>query len=383
VSRRAFVVTLDACGAGALPDAAAYGDEGASTLQHLAELTGGLRVPALAQLGLGAIVPIRGVESAIPTAVHGRLAPLGPGKDSATGHWELMGCPAPAPPPTYPDGFPPEVIARLEAATGRRFCCNRPYNGIEAIERFGAHHLATGEIILYTSQDSVLQLAAHAEVLASAELHALCAAVRAEMRGEHAVARVIARPFRGAPGAFERTAGRRDFAVEPPGRTHLDLLAEAEVPVHGVGKIRDLFAGRGVGVHHPAADNAEALAATTALLAGPGEGLVFTNLIDTDQVHGHRKDVEGFHAALRAIDAAVAGWLPRLGAGDLLVLTADHGCDPAAPHTDHTREHVPLLATGPTVASRRHDGAMADVGATAFRWLTGREATELPGRAFA
>ena len=383
MSARAVVVTLDACGAGALPDAADYGDAGANTLAHLAEAVGGLRLPTLERLGLGAILPLAGVANGRADAVFGRLAASGPGKDSTCGHWELMGRPAPAMPPTYPDGFGEEVVARLETVTGRRFCCNRPYNGLDAIEDFGAHHLGSGELILYTSQDSVAQVAGHPDVIAEPALHELCAAIREVMRGEHAVGRVIARPFAGEPGAFARTAGRRDYAVDPPGPTALDVLAQAGVPVHGVGKIRDLFAGRGITAHHPAADNAEAIAATDQLLATVEHGLVFTNLIDTDQVYGHRKDVEGFHAALRRIDDAVAGWLGVLRQDDLLVLTADHGCDPAAPHTDHTREHVPLLATGPGVEPRRHDGAMADVGATVLRRLLGPGDHGLPGTPFA
>jgi len=378
VSPRAIVLTLDACGVGALPDAADYGDAGADTLAHLAEAVGGLRLPVLEALGLGSIVSMRGVGTPEPRAVHGRLAPAGPGKDSTTGHWELMGRPAPVAPPTYPEGFPADVVARLESRIAQRFCCNRPYDGIGAIEDFGDHHLATGELILYTSQDSVLQVAAHPDVLGEHDLHIACAAIREGLTGEHAVGRVIARPFAGEPGAFERTPGRRDFAVPPPGETVLDALCDAGAAVHGVGKISDLFAGRGISEHHPAPGNPEALAVTTTLLDGLDAGLIFTNLIDTDQVYGHRKDVEGFHAALREIDATVGGWLGGLREGDLLILTADHGCDPAAPHTDHTREYVPLLAAGPGVEPRRHDGAMADVGATVLRWLTGRTAFGQP-----
>jgi phosphopentomutase len=378
VTGRCFVVTLDACGVGALPDAADYGDAGTSTLPHLAEAVGGLRLPTLEALGLGAIVPIAGLEPGSPRAIHGRLAAQGPGKDSATGHWELMGRPAGEPLPTYPNGFPAQIVTRLEQATGHTFCCNRPYDGLGAIEDFGEHHRAGGGLILYTSQDSVLQVAAHVDIVSEDVLRQVCGAIRAEMTGEHAVGRVIARPFSGAAGAFERTAGRRDFAVPPPGQTVLDVLAAAGVPVHSVGKIRDLFAGRGITDHHPAPGNAEALAATSALLAGLEGGLVFTNLIDTDQVYGHRKDVEGFHAALQEIDLAVEGWLAHLRPEDLLVLTADHGCDPAAPHTDHTREHVPLLAVGPGIEPRRHDGAMADVGATVLRRLTGTAAFGTP-----
>ena len=377
---RAIVVTLDACGVGALPDAADYGDAGACTLPHLAEAVGGLRLPVLEALGLGSIVSMLGVATPEPRAVHGRLAPSGPGKDSTTGHWELMGRPAPVAPPTYPQGFPSDVVARLEDRIAQRFCCNRPYDGIGAIEDFGEHHLATGDLILYTSQDSVLQVAAHPDVLGEQDLHAACVAIREELTGEHAVGRVIARPFAGDPGAFERTPGRRDFAVPPPGETVLDTLCDAGVEVHGVGKISDLFAGRGISECHSAPGNPEALAVTSALLDDLDTGMIFTNLIDTDQVYGHRKDVEGFHAALREIDATVGEWLDGLRGGDLLILTADHGCDPAAPHTDHTREYVPLLAVGPGVAPRRHDGAMGDVGATVLRWLTGRVSF---GRTFA
>jgi phosphopentomutase len=383
VSRRAVVVTLDACGVGALPDAADYGDEGANTLAHVAEAVGGLDLPALGALGLGAITPIAGLPRDGATAIHGRLAPDGAGKDSTVGHWELMGASVRSPLPVYPDGFPPSVLAALETETGWAFCCNAPYDGLAAIDDFGERHLRTGELIVYTSQDSVLQIAAHVDVLGEEELHRVCRAARRVMTGRHAVGRVIARPFSGEPGAFARTAGRKDLAVAPPGPTVLDALCDAGIEVHGVGKVTDLFAGHGIVAHHPAPANADAIAATTELLGRLDEGLVFTNLIDTDQIHAHRKDVEGFHAALREIDAAVGGWLGQLREGDLLVLTADHGCDPAAHHTDHTREHVPLLAAGPGIAPRRHDGAMADVGATVHRWLTGRAPSGLPGEPFA
>jgi phosphopentomutase len=383
VSRRAAVVVLDACGAGALPDAADYGDEGASTLVHLAEAAGGLDLPVLERLGLGSVLPLRGVAPAAPPgAAHGRLHPLGPGKDSTTGHWELMGVVTPAPLPTYPDGFPPDVVERVRELTGRGVLCNQPANGIEAIERFGAEHLRTGEQIVYTSVDSVLQIAAHVDVVAPAELYAACAAVRAAMVGEHAVGRVIARPFRGAPGAFERTHGRRDFSVRPPSPSYLEALGDAGVPVHGVGKVPELFAGVGVDEAHPGATNAAAIASIDALLASLDSGLVFANLVETDQVYGHRKDVDGFHHALREIDAAAGRWLSALRPGDLLVLTADHGCDVTRAGSDHTREHAPLLAVFAGHDGRRHDGPMADVGASALRWLTGREAPDLPGTPF-
>jgi phosphopentomutase len=380
--RRAAVIVLDACGVGALPDAPDYGDDGSNTLGHLAERVGGLEVPTLERLGLGSILPLLGVPPAASPVVHGRLAPLGPGKESTTGHWELMGVVPQYALPTYPAGFPPEVLAALEAATGHRFCCNRPYSGTEVIEDYGPHHLATGELILYMSADSVLQLAAHVEVLDEPGLYGACEAAREVMTGEHNVGRVIARPFDGEPGGFRRREGRRDYAAPPPGRSYLEELRDAGVTVHGVGKIRDLFAGVGIDVKHEGATNAKGIASITELLRSLESGLIFANLVETDQVYGHRHDVEGFHAALRSIDAAVSEWLGLLGREDLLVLTADHGVDPLAPHTDHTREYAPLLAVFPGHDGRRHDGPLADVGASAMRWLTGRDVRALPGTAF-
>ncbi|MEA2322804.1 MAG: phosphopentomutase, partial [Solirubrobacteraceae bacterium] len=272
--RRAAVVVLDACGVGALPDAADYGDPpDANTLAHIADAVGGLRLPTLERLGLGSIVPMRGVAPAADPALHGRLHPLGPGKDSTTGHWELMGIVADAPLPTYPEGFPRDVIDRLQEATGMRFCANRPANGVAIIEDLGEYHLRTGEVILYTSADSVLQLAAHEDRVAEADLHAACEAAREVMRGEHAVGRVIARPFVGEPGDFTRTSGRRDFSLEPPRRSYLQELQDDGVAVHAVGKVRDLFAGVGIDRKHAAATNTEGIAATSALLSELDAGL--------------------------------------------------------------------------------------------------------------
>jgi phosphopentomutase len=374
---------MDACGVGALPDAGDYfGDERSNTLVHVAQDAGGLDLPVLERLGLGSIVPIEGVSPAADPVIHGRLHPLGPGKESTTGHWELMGVVPAAPLPTYPDGFPPDVVAMLERVTGLRFCANKPASGTEVIEEWGEHHLRTGEVILYTSADSVLQLAAHHDVLSEDELLAACAAAREAMTGEHAVGRVIARPFEGTPGAFHRTEGRKDFSVSPPARSYLDELQAAGVPVHAVGKVRDLFAGVGIDDYYPGATNARGIAEITALVRELDAGLVFANLVETDQIYGHRHDVEGFHRALREIDAAVGKWLALLRDDDLLVLTADHGVDPRAPHTDHTREHAPLLATFRGQDGRRHDGPLADVGASALKWLAGRETAELPGAPF-
>jgi phosphopentomutase len=379
--KRAFVVVLDACGVGALPDAPAYGDAGANTLGHLSEVTGGLQLPALQRLGLGSILNLEGVPPAGTPVLHGRLHALGPGKDSTAGHWELMGVVAPGPMPTYPAGFPPEVIALVRAAGRREVICNRPYNGIDAITDFGAEHLRTGALIVYTSQDSVLQIAAHERVVPAEELQEVCRQVRRRLRDEHAVGRVIARPFTGPPGEFRRTDGRRDFSVAPPTRSYLQELQDDGVGVHTVGKAGQLFGGLGIDQQHPGATNECALAETTELMRSLDHGLVFTNLIETDQTYGHRHDAAGFHRALARIDSCVQGWLELLRAGDLLVLTADHGCDVTAAHTDHTREHVPLLACFHGHRSRRHDGAMADVGASALMWLSGREAP-LPGAPF-
>ena len=383
MNRRAFVVVLDACGVGALPDAAEYDDAGANTLAHLAQAAGGLDLPVLQVLGLGSILPLRGVPPAADPVLHGRLHPLGSGKDSTTGHSELMGIVVSAPRPTYPDGFPPEIVAEIERIGGRRVVCNAPTDGLAAIDAFGALAREEGVLIVYTSQDSVLQIAAHEDAVPVDELHAICARVRERMTGEHAVGRVIARPFAGDPGGgFMRTPRRRDFALAPPSPSYLDALADADLPVHAVGKVAQLFAGFGFAGVHAGATNAAALASTAALLEQLESGFVFANLIETDEVYGHRKDVAGFHAALRAIDAAVGEWTALLRPDDLLILTADHGCDPLHPGTDHTREHAPLLAVFDGHGGRRHDGPLADVGASVVRWLTGRGAPEMPGAPF-
>jgi len=380
---RAFVVVIDACGAGALPDAADYGDAGTNTLQHVAEASGGLDLPVLTGLGIGNILPLPGAPPAAEPVLHGRLHPLGPGKDTISGHWELMGVVTPVPLRTYPDGFPAEVVAAIEREAGRGVLCNRPYSGTQVIEDFGAEHVRTGALIVYTSADSVLQIAAHEEVVALDELYDVCRRVRVLMQGEHAVGRVIARPFLGEPGHFDRTDNRHDFALRPPGRSYLEEVRAAGIDTHSVGKVRDVFDGVGVGHQHPGASNAAAIASITGLMEEMAEGLVFANLVETDQRFGHRNDVPGFHGALREIDRAVGRWLELCDpARDLLVLTADHGCDPTHPGTDHTREHAPLLARFDGHGGRRHDGAMSDVGASCLRWLTGRESGRIPGEPF-
>jgi phosphopentomutase len=381
--RRAFVVVIDACGVGELPDSADYGDAGANTLLHVAQAVGGLELPTLASLGLGNILELPGVAAVAEPALHGRLHPLGPGKDSTSGHWELMGVSVTAAPPTYADGLPVELVALVEETIGRGVLCARPYDGLAAIEDFGPEHLASGRPILYTSQDSVLQLAAHTAVMGEAELHGACVALRAALAsGPHAVQRVIARPFEGEPGAFERTLGRRDLTLAPPTPSYLRLLRDGGVEVHGVGKAASLFPREDFSAVHPGATNEQALAAVEGLLAELQSGLVFANLIETDQRYGHRHDAAGFHDALRLIDASLRRWLAMLEDDDMLVITADHGCDPRAAHTDHTREHAPLLARFSGDGGRRHDGPLADVGASVLDWLTGRATESLPGASF-
>jgi phosphopentomutase len=319
----------------------------------------------------------------VDPVVHGRLHAAGPGKDTTAGHWELMGVVAERAAPTYPDGFPDEILDGLRERSGRGILCNRPYSGTAVIDDFGERHLTTGDLIVYTSADSVLQIAAHDDVVSLDELYATCAAAREMMQGEHAVGRVIARPFTGPPGAFERTPKRKDFALPPPARSYANELQDAGVPVHSVGKVADVFAGVGFDHRHPGADNATAIESITALMGDLDGGFVFANLVETDQVYGHRNDVPGFHGALQRIDAAVGEWLEILDpARDLLVLTADHGCDPTTPGSDHTREHAPLLASFAGHGGRRHDGPLADVGASVLQWLAGRDAPRLPGAPF-
>jgi phosphopentomutase len=381
MQRRAFVVVIDACGVGALPDAADYGDAGANTLAHVASAVGGLVLLTLAGLGLGNIVELPGLDPSLAPVLHGRLAPLGPGKDSSSGHWELMGVVVQEAPPTYPRGLPRELLADVESTIGARVLCNRPHEGIAAIEEYGVEHLASGEPILYTSQDSVVQLAAHTSAIPAEVLYAMCAALRTSLAGPGAVRRVIARPFEGQPGAFVRTAGRRDYTLPPPWPSRLELLAQAGVEVHGVGKAPALFDGIGFSSLHAGATNSEAIASVQQLIGELDGGLVFANLIETDQLYGHRKDAAGFHRALQEIDAALARWLAAARAEDLIIVTADHGCDPASAHSDHTREYAPLLASFAGHGGRRHDGPLADVGASVLAWL-GVEPAPLPGRSF-
>jgi phosphopentomutase len=381
---RACVIVLDAVGAGDLPDAADFGTAGSSTLAHVAEAVGGLEVPAMQALGLGNIMPLRGCppRRAAPS-VHGRLAERSLGMDTTTGHWEMAGIITQRPFPTYPDGFPAEVIEAFSKATGRPVIGNVAASGTEIIQRLGEEHQRTGAWIVYTSADSVFQIAAHEGTIPLEELYEACRVARTILVGEHAVGRVIARPFEGEPGAYGRTPRRHDFSLEPPAPNYLERLRARGVTVHGVGKISDIFAGRDMDSSRPTTSNGHGIAVTTELLrALPDHSFVFTNLVETDMLWGHRNDPRGFADALEEFDAGLPDILAALRHGDLLVLTSDHGCDPTTPSTDHSREHALLLAhvPGAPLLSSRHDGdTFADVGATVMRVLAHERAPDLPG----
>ncbi len=369
---RVLLLVLDGVGAGALPDAGRYGppdaDPLANCLANTARAVGGLALPHLGAIGLGNVTDVQGTPPASPPrGCFGRMAERSPGKDSITGHWEIAGLPLDTPFPTYPHGFPPEIIARFEAAIGRRALGNVAASGTAIIEQLGAEHLATGFPIVYTSADSVFQIAAHEEVVPVDQLYGWCALARALLAPPCAVGRVIARPFVGSPGGFTRTPRRRDFSLPPPGRTLLDALSSAGYDVIGLGKIGDLFTGRGLTHDEHTPGDAATMDATLDWLARDFRGLLFVNLMDCDQRWGHRRDAAGYAAALRAID----GWLPevlaRLGPRDALFITGDHGTDPTVAGTDHTREYVPLLGWGENVRPGVDLGtrsSFADLGAT-------------------
>jgi phosphopentomutase len=381
VGRRAFIVVLDAVGAGELPDAAAFGDAGSNTLGNVARAVGGLRLPHLQELGFGNMLPLEGCPP-LPTApsVAGRLRERSQGKDTTVGHWELTGIVTERPFPTYPDGFPQAVIDAFAAATGRGVIGNVAASGTEIIERLGEEHQRTGKWIVYTSADSVFQIAAHETTVPLEELYVACRTARGLLTGENAVARVIARPFEGDPGAYRRTPNRHDFSLEPPRPNYLSRIRDAGARVTGVGKINDIFAGCDIDDSQPTRSNADGLARTIALARDGSEGLVFVNLVETDMMYGHRNDPDGFHRCLQEIDAAIPALRAALGPDDLLLLTSDHGCDPTTASTDHSREYALLVAHVPGRGhGDRHDGEFADVGATVAAWLGALAGDGLPG----
>ena len=348
MEKRVFLIVLDSFGIGAEPDAAAFGDEGTNTLAAVAQ-SPALRVPTMGGLGLFNIEGVNcGKKSAAPVGAFARLQEASNGTDTTIGHWEIAGLESPRALPTYPEGFPPEVIAEFEEKTGRKVLCNKPYSGTEVLKDYGEEHLRTGALIVYTSADSVFQVAAHEDVVPVEELYRYCEAARAMLRGEHGVGRVIARPFEGTCAAdFKRTSRRHDFSLEPPAKTMLDYIKDAGLATIGVGKIYDIFAGQGVGEAIRTTGNANGMEVTAALAARDFHGLAFVNLVDFDMVYGHRRDVEGYANALTQFDRWLAPFLDTLREEDLLIITADHGCDPSyTKTTDHTREYVPMLAFG-------------------------------------
>jgi phosphopentomutase len=380
---RACVIVLDAVGAGELPDAAEFGDEGSDTLANVARAVGGLDLPNLEELGLGNVGDLEGCPpKAYAPAIVGRLVERSKGKDTTTGHWELMGIVTPVALPTYPHGFPAEVIEEFGHRTGRGVLGNKRASGTEIIEELGEEHQRTGKWIVYTSADSVFQVAAHEETIPLDELYAACASARAMLNGKHGVGRVIARPFVGEPGSYSRTPNRHDWSLEPKQPNYLTLIRNAGVEVHGVGKIHDIFAGVDIDHSHRTKSNLDGIRETERLLRELETGFVFVNLVETDMLWGHRNDPENFHRCLQDFDRRLPDLLDALRPGDLFVLTSDHGCDPTTPSTDHSREHALFIAyvEGRNAAGALHEGEFADVGASVNAWLGGKSPSRgLPG----
>ncbi len=366
--KKVVLVVLDSVGVGALPDAGKYGDEGSNTLANTARAVGGLSLPNLTQMGLGNITDILGVPPwRSSTAAYGKMKEKSPGKDTTTGHWELAGLVLDKPFPVYPDGFPPEVIVAFQEGIGKEVLGNTAASGTEIIEELGEQHIKTGRPIVYTSADSVFQIAAHEDITPVDELYEMCGHARKILSGEHAVGRVIARPFIGKPGSFVRTDRRRDFSVEPPEDTLLDRLIQAGKTVVAVGKIKEIFAGKGISESVHISGNDDGIDKTLSFMRSKSDGLIFTNLVDFDMLYGHRKDPEGYARALEQFDRRLPEITGKLGGGELLILTADHGCDPTTPGTDHSREYVPLLVYGDLVKKGTNLGTretFADLGAT-------------------
>jgi len=367
VFNRIIWIVLDSVGIGELPDAADYGDVGRNTLGHIAECRP-LNLPTLLSLGLANIAPLKNLSPATaPLAAYGKGATHSPGKDTTTGHWEMAGIWLPQAFPVYPHGFPPEIIAAFEKQIGRQTLGNKPASGTEIIKELGEEHVRTGKPIVYTSGDSVFQIAAHEDVIPIAELYRMCEIARKLLDGPHRVGRVIARPFAGPPGHFSRTPRRHDYAVDPPKPMLLDVLVEKRIPIFGIGKIHDIYNGRGLNDYITTKSNADGMDKLTASIRQRPDGLIFCNLVDFDMLYGHRKDVDGFAKSLEEFDAWLGNFLPTLKNSDALIITADHGCDPDPrwPTTDHSREYVPILACTPAKRKGAPLGAratLADMG---------------------
>ncbi|MGH3080328.1 MAG: phosphopentomutase [Gaiellaceae bacterium] len=383
---RACVIVLDAVGAGELPDAADYGDEGSDTLGNVAKAVGGLDLPNLEALGLGNVEELEGCppQPGAP-AIAGRLVERSKGKDTTTGHWEMMGVVTAEPFPTYPHGFPFDVLDPFMHRTGRGVLGNKAASGTEIIDELGEEQQRTGKWIVYTSADSVFQVAAHVGTIPLDELYRGCEIARELLTGKHAVGRVIARPFEGEPGNYVRTPDRHDWSLKPRQPNYLTLVRDTGQKVHGVGKIRDIFAGVDIDESHPTRSNVEGITQTERLLKELDDGLIFVNLVETDQLWGHRNDPVNFHRCLQDFDRRLPDLLAALREGDVLILTSDHGCDPTTPSTDHSREHALLLAyvEGRNAAGQVHAGEFADVGATVNAWLGGKAPRRgIPGQPF-
>lgn len=369
VFERIIWIVLDSVGIGELPDAGDYGDVGRNTLGHIAE-SRPLKIPNLVQLGLANIAPLKHLNpSEKPLAAFGKGATHSPGKDTTTGHWEMAGVWLPQAFPVYPHGFPREVMDAFESRIGRGTLGNKPASGTEILSELGEEHVRTGKPIVYTSGDSVFQIAAHEDVIPVSELYRMCEIARAILDGPHRVGRVIARPFAGTAGQFARNSRRHDYAVDPPKPMLLDVLKERNIPVHGIGKIHDIYNGRGVEQYVTTKNNLDGMQKLTSALEERKNGLIFCNLVDFDMLYGHRKDVEGFAKSLEEFDESLGIFLPRLLPTDLLIITADHGCDPDLrwPTTDHSREYVPILAYAPerkTGANLGTRETLADMGQT-------------------
>ncbi len=374
MNQRAFLIVLDSFGIGEMPDAAAFGDEGSNTLAAI-RTSAAFDCPTLARLGLfdiDGVAPIDGAPA--PIALRARMTERSGGKDTTIGHWEIAGLVTPTPMPTYPEGFPDEVLAEFTRRTGYGVLCNQPYSGTDVIRDYGEEHLTTGKLIVYTSADSVFQIAAHEDIVPIDELYRVCEIVREILTnafdGRHAVGRVIARPFEGTH-PFQRTARRHDYSLTPPAPTMMDRIKDAGMDTIAVGKITDIFAGQGVTETLRTANNTEGMATTSSVAARDFHGLCFTNLVDFDMVYGHRNNLDGYAAAMTAFDRWLADFLPMLREEDLLLITADHGCDPATPSTDHSREYTPLLVYSPTLAAKNLGtrDTFADIAATVLDWL--------------
>ncbi|SHE45652.1 phosphopentomutase [Thermoanaerobacter uzonensis DSM 18761] len=348
--KRVILIVLDSVGVGELPDAYKFGDEGSNTLGHVTEKTG-VELPNMGRLGLGNIIPLKSVPEN-PNAIggYGKMAEKSAGKDTTTGHWEIAGLFIEKPFPTYPHGFPEEIIKEFEKRIGRKVLGNKPASGTEIIKELGEEHVKTGFPIVYTSADSVFQVAAHEDVIPLEELYRICEIAREILKDDHAVGRVIARPFTGTPGNFVRTGNRRDFSLKPFEPTVLDMLKEEGYEVFAIGKIEDIFAGQGITEKNHTTNNDEGITATIKAMDDIKNGLIFTNLVDFDMLYGHRNDVEGYAKALKHFDNRLQEIMEKLTKEDLLIITADHGCDPTTPSTDHSREYVPLLVYSPLMA---------------------------------